>query len=261
MALQDEIQTIVEIYEWPSQAFWRYFELLVIRNVIFDHPVLEIGCGDGRFTGLIFDIIEEAIDINPRSVQKCREVAGHLYRNVHCMDVRDLVVKDEGYATVFANCVLEHIPDLNGVLAGCLRGLRTGGRLAFTVPFKEMEDHLLIGNHWYAELRRRQLVHVNLISPEEWIVRLKAMGFQDVEIYPYLYGKECRFWDTLDVLGCLGWGKYNLANIVRFMARICLSDEMKNKILKKVSDFLSRKWEPEWHSGEVCAALIVAHKP
>jgi SAM-dependent methyltransferase len=73
---------------------------------------LEIGCGDGQLSSMMFDKIDEAIDINPRSVEKSRRAAGKLYRRVRCLDARQLEFSNGGFGSIFANCVIEHIPDL-----------------------------------------------------------------------------------------------------------------------------------------------------
>jgi len=259
--VQDEVIRILEIYEWPSQAFWRCLEYDVLKRLSFEHPVLEIGCGDGRFSSLIFDVIEDAIDINPRSVQKCLDAVNPLYRRVRCLDARNISFEDGGYATVFANCVLEHIPEVEGVLLGCFRGLRPGGRFVFTVPLEAMDRHLLFRSQRYAAMRRRQLSHVNLFSSLHWEELLQATGFQRIEIFPYLYEKECRFWDSFDAVGCIGRGRYNLANATRLLVRMVIGQKGMSRILRMTVGYLSRKFNPQLHSGEPCAALLIATKP
>ena len=158
---------LLRIYNWPSQAYWRYFEVRALRRLVYDEPILEIGCGDGQLTSLILGTVEDAIDINPKSVQKCRKNASHVYRNVRCLDARELQATPSGYGTVFANCVLEHIPDIETVLRGCHRSLRLGGKLVITVPLVRMNDYLLFRQDWYAHLRREQLAHVTSSVKED----------------------------------------------------------------------------------------------
>ena len=162
--MRDEMIATLNIYKWPSQAFWRYFELQALKGLQFERPILEIGCGDGRFSSLLFREIDDAIDINPRAVERCRMLAGGPYRRVRCLDARQLQFSEGGYGTIYANCVMEHIPDIEGVLAGCYRGLRSGGKLVITVPLETMSDHLVFRWRWYAKVRQRQLVHVNLLN-------------------------------------------------------------------------------------------------
>ena len=101
--MRDEMTATLNIYKWPSQAFWRYFELQALKQVEYERPILEIGCGDGQFSSLVFREIDEAIDVNPRSVEKCRRLANGLYRRVQCLDARELQFSEGGYGTIYAN--------------------------------------------------------------------------------------------------------------------------------------------------------------
>lgn len=212
--MQDLMTATLRVYKWPAQAFWRYFEVQALREIPCQRPILEIGCGDGRFSRLIFHEIDDAIDVNPRAIEKCRNISGSLYRRVRCQDARQLECTEDGYATVYANCVMEHIPDIPAVLAGCYRSLRPGGKLVITVPLQEMNDHLLVPWKWYARMRQRQLVHLNLFTQEKWEDLLRTVGFSGMEFHPYLSGEACRFWDTLDSVGSIGFGRYRLAVVL-----------------------------------------------
>jgi len=54
------------------------------------------------------------------------------------MDARDLKLDGLTFRTVFANCVLEHVPGVDKVLSMLISVLETGGRIVATVPFVEM---------------------------------------------------------------------------------------------------------------------------
>jgi SAM-dependent methyltransferase len=251
----------LRIYKWPSQAFWRYFEVKALRQVSFDRPILEIGCGDGQLSAMIFDEIDEAIDINPRSVEKCRQAAGHLYRRLRCLDARQLEFSDGGYATIYANCVLEHIPDVRGVLAGCFRGLRPGGKLVITVPLTEMNRHLLLPWGWYARMRQRQLVHINLLDRQGWEALLQSIGFSILSVEPYLSGPACKFWDALDSPGCIGFGRYRLAPIAGRLAEMLMPSGLRERVLNRLSRWLSAKAQATGGQEPACAVVVKAMKP
>jgi SAM-dependent methyltransferase len=258
--VRDEMTATLSIYKWPSQAFWRYFELKALREIEYERPILEIGCGDGQLSAMIFEEIDEAIDINPRAVEKCRRVAGHVYRQVRCLDARELQPSDGGYATIFANCVVEHIPDIQGVLAGCFRGLREGGRLIITVPLEEMNRHLLLPWNWYARLRQRQLVHLNLHSEQGWRLLLERAGFSSIEFRSYLSGRECRLWDTMDSPGCVGTGRYCVATGVGFLARRVLPRPAKQWLLRHLAYWLTARATAGGSKEPGCASVVVARK-
>lgn len=258
--MQDVMTATLRVYKWPSQAFWRYFEVQALREVHCDRPILEIGCGDGQFSSLVFSEIDEAVDINPRAVERCRAISGWLYRRVRCLDVREISLQDEGFATVYANCVLEHVPEIEKVLTGCFRGLRPGGQLVITIPLVRMNEHLIFPWHWYARLRQRQLAHLNLMSEESWEELLHRIGFSDLEFRPYLSGQACRFWDTIDSPGCIGLGRFQVATVLGRLAHVLLPKPAKSWVLRHLSRWLSKVAEADGSRGPACAAVLIAKK-
>lgn len=66
----DEFESLLSSCAWPSEAFWRLFELQALRESTFERPILELGCGDGSFTALLLDHVDEGLDLNPRAVAK-----------------------------------------------------------------------------------------------------------------------------------------------------------------------------------------------
>lgn len=258
--MRDEMTATLQIYKWPSQAFWRYFEVKALQQIHFERPILEIGCGDGRFSSIILDEIDEAIDVNPRSVEKCRRFAGRLYRDVRCQDARKLEYTKDGYATVYANCVMEHIPDLAGVLAGCYRSLRPGGKLVITVPLVEMNEHLLFPWTWYARMRQRQLVHVNLHDQHGWQALLRGAGFSVMEFRPYLSAPACKLWDALDSPGCIGFGRYRLSVVLGRVGLGLLPQRVRRWMLQRVSAWLKKKAVATDGKDPACAVVIIAEK-
>jgi SAM-dependent methyltransferase len=186
-------------------------------------------------------------------------MANHLYRRVQCLDARELQFSEAGYGTVYANCVIEHIPDIEGVLGGCYRGLRPGGKLVITVPLAQMNEHLLFPWSWYAKIRQLQLVHVNLFTKQEWKELLLAVGFSGIEFRPYLSGKACKFWDTLDSPGCIGFGRYRLAAILGKAFELAPAS-LKNRTLTRLSGWLTSKAKLIGSQEPACAALVIARK-
>jgi SAM-dependent methyltransferase len=250
----------LRVYKWPAQAFWRYFEVQALREISFERPILEIGCGDGRFSGLVFSEIDEAIDINPRSIEKCRKSSGWLYQRIRCLDARELKLEDGGFATVYANCVVEHVPEIKKVLQGCYRGLRDGGKLVITVPLARMNRHLLLPWRWYARLRQRHLVHINLLSEKSWEDLLRDIGFSDIEFRPYLSGKACRFWDSIDSPSCIKFGRYGLAPALGILAQNLLPRWAKQRTVDGFASWLSRKAQTDTKKDDACATVVIARK-
>ena len=257
--MRDEMTATLNIYKWPSQAFWRYLELQALKELQYERPILEIGCGDGQFSSMLFREIDDAIDLNPRAVERCRMLVGGPYRRVRCLDARQLQFFEGGYGTIYANCVMEHIPDIEGVLAGCYRGLRPGGKLVMTVPLGTMDDHLLFRWRWYARVRQQQLVHVNLLNERGWRDLLLNIGFASVESRPYLSGEACRFWDRLDSPGCIGFGRYRIAPTLGRVFQLA-PVALRNRALANLSKWLTGKAKGKAGLGPACAEVLIAQK-
>lgn len=252
----DEMTTLVSTYSSPSEAFWRYFELGAVRSADRQRPILEIGCGDGTFSSMAFETIDQAIDVNPHAVERARRQST-LYQDVRRMDARALTTEPDAFATVYANCVLEHIPDLRRVLEGIRVTLRPGGQLVATVPLRTMNDYLVIRRPWYAEVRRRQLVHYNLLTTQEWRSLLAVAGFPSVAVSPYLRGSQCRLWDRLDSVACLGVRRYRLGAAYRILRGRLLPADAHHLLCQAIARALYRQaCLPA--AGAACAVLIVA---
>ena len=243
------------IYDIPSLAAWRAAELKVLRQCTFAPPVLEIGCGNGRFASLLFERVEWGIDLNPREIALCAERNGQ-YGRLTCMDARRLKFADGVFATVFANCVVEHIPDLARVLGECRRVLRPGGTLIATVPLIEMNRHLLLPSAWYARFRARQLQHLNLLAEDAWVAALSKAGFTTVRTTPYLSARTCGLWDRVDGPLCMGAGPLTLGRAYRFGLRL-LPTPLRSKLNRQWQHYFIKALQQN-PSQTPCAMLIQA---
>ena len=251
---------MLEIYATPSESLWRALEidkvLELAQALRLERPILEIGCGSGAFSSIVFEAIDDAVDINPKAVERAR--TSTVFRRVHCMDARAMSFGTASYGTVFANCVLEHIPDLASILKDCARVLRPGGRLLATVPLRAMNEHLLFSNQSYAAHRQASLVHVNLLAPNEWRDLCITSGFDKVDFHPYFYGGHCHLWDSIDAPLSIGIGRYRLGAALSVLTQL-LPPHIQQRLRQATAAWLavrSRLVEV----GPACAAALVATK-
>lgn len=259
-SLIDDARALVSACAWPSEAYWRLLELAAVRRwADVAHPVLELGCGDGSFTERTGIVVDLAVDRQANAVDRSRRRA-RTYRDVRQMDVRDLDERFGLFGTVFSNSVLEHVDDLEPVLARCRELLRPGGRFVATVPVAEMNAHLGFRSPRYVQARQRQLQHTNLWTVEEWRAKLEATGFASVAADGYLDADACRRWDRLDLLGAVGTGRYRIAPVTHRALSVALPEAVKRPIRDRIAQGLVG-WTEARPGGRPCAAVLVATTP
>jgi SAM-dependent methyltransferase len=131
------------------------------------------------------------------------------------MDARDLRIPSNSFRTVFANCVLEHIPNIETALAEFSRVLQPGGKLIATIPLAEMEKYMKSSSAAYLARRRRDLVHINLFTSGRWTELLLAAGFDHPQMTPYLRGGACKKWDDVEFAFGRGLGRLTVSQLYR----------------------------------------------
>lgn len=127
----------------PSLALWRAVEACLLSEIALVPPVLDLGCGDGSFFSRTFGY---EIEAGCEPVIELADIAtkGRIYKTVQVADACALPYAARTFRTVFSNCVLEHIPDIDSALNEVSRVLIEGGKLVFTVPSERFNDWLFI---------------------------------------------------------------------------------------------------------------------
>lgn len=160
-----------------------------------DEPVLDVGCGDGHFASITFPRpLDAGIDPGAAVLREARDRGAY---HVLAQALGDALPYAGGtFATVISNSVLEHIPDVDSVLAEIARVLRPGGRFIFCVPGDRFTD-LLFFTQLFRRLRLEGLArayegYFNRISrhhhndgPEVWRERLAVAGLRSVDHFYY----------------------------------------------------------------------------
>jgi SAM-dependent methyltransferase len=176
-------------------ALPRASEAFLLGSVERPGPLLDLGCGDGLFAELWGGLQRGVgLDVGPRTV--ARAARRRVYAVVIRADARRLPFAGGAFGTVVSVSTIEHIPDLDAVLAEVARVLRPGGRFAFSVPGPDFATTLF----WpralralrcgpaaraYERLVNRLLAHRNLLPIEEWRERLARHGFTVRQVRPF----------------------------------------------------------------------------
>src|SRR5260221_3854028 len=82
-----------------AMALWRSMECHRFSREKFEHPVLDVGCGDGFLARVAFGgNLEVGIDLNPDEVRRAAE--SHSYKKTLCASATDIPFPDRSFKTV-----------------------------------------------------------------------------------------------------------------------------------------------------------------
>ena len=195
----------------PFRALVRAAESrLYAETGAIETPVLDLGCGDGLFASVTFDQpFTAGIDPDPRAIDDARKSG--CYLSLFRGDAAAMPFADGEFASVVANCSLEHIPDLAGTLSEVHRVLLPGGRFIFSVPSHLFGEMLLgstllrsCGLKWaasrYESYFNRISRHFHTDDPQSWLKRLDESGFRTVYHSYYLNARAHRAFDMAHYL-------------------------------------------------------------
>lgn len=176
-------------------ALERAVECRILADQTFERPILDLGCGDGIFAEVLFaEPIETGVD--PLQYELDIAKTKRIYDELICCYGNEIPKPDSSYATVFSNSVLEHIPDLDPVLAELNRVLQPGGVLYVTIPTHRFERYT-IGNMVLSAVGAKKLAAkwrgmfkrfwnlYNVDEPSRWKQRFEAAGFTVENSFEY----------------------------------------------------------------------------
>ncbi len=178
------------------RAIIRSMECRRFLEVDLEHPILDVGCGDGHFASVLFaEPIHAGIDVDPHRVQDASKLG--VYRMTALASATAIPYRDGSFRSVISNCVLEHIPDLASALREIARVLASSGTFVFSVPSQHFPEFLL-GSHllkrlglsdagaaygrWFNRISR----HYHCYSAETWRELLHRAALEVERIEPYM---------------------------------------------------------------------------
>lgn len=196
----DGFDALADMYgHVPPLIMWRAWELATYRRHSLAEPVLDLGCGDGRFFARAFPSIGNVIGIDQDPGVVRAAAASGTYARVCEAPAHALPFDDRSFASAFANCSLEHMSHLDEVLREVHRVLRSGGEFLLSVvtdalvewaPLRALLSACGAPEQGHAAQRRHEDYHhlVNPLSLSAWVQHLETAGFTPLEWTPVMPG-------------------------------------------------------------------------
>jgi len=177
------------------RAVLRAVEARFYGNIELPSPALDLGCGDGHFASLAFPRrLEVGLDPWPGPLREAR--ARDVYIETVESEASSIPYPDGYFSSAVSNSVLEHIPELEPVLAELSRVLKPGAPFVFCVPNQRFLPTLSIARaldrlhiNSLARLYRRFFDrisrHQHCDDHSTWQQRLAAHGFEVLTSWDY----------------------------------------------------------------------------
>lgn len=191
------------------RSLLRAVEASFYQGLDLPAPLLDVGCGDGHFAQVSFD---RAIDVGLDPWHGPIQEAGRrgVYRLLTEADGSCMPFPDGYFTSAISNSVLEHIPNVEKVLAETARVLKPGAAFVFCVPNQRFNERLSVASaldrlrlaalsRLYRLFFTRISRHRHLDTPDIWKGRLEQAGFIVEKYWDYFPPRS---------LAVLEWGHY-----------------------------------------------------
>ncbi len=172
-------------------ALIRAMECRLMDCMPFANPMLDMGCGDGLFSSILFKdkfYIDNAIDIDETEVDLSYKKG--IYRNIKVAEAEDLPFDDESFRCVLANDLFAHLKKPRVSLNEAWRVLRPDGILCFTVPTLVPKFHFNVISNFIQGIASQNLIKLfnhniksyfrlnSMLKYQQWSKLLYETGFK-----------------------------------------------------------------------------------
>jgi len=200
---------LVQTAPWqPATNYWRAVELdAVQQHGLPEGRGLDLGCGDGKLTQILNEAIGHSVnrrwvgvDPDPNETILAQETG--IYECVHTVIGSEIPEADASFDFAFSNSVLEHIPDIEPVIAEVSRLLRSEGKFTFTVPCDSFHDCLagpMFGGKSkdYLKALDTRCAHVRYWALQQWNECLNLYHLKIISHLSYLSLYQVQRWERL----------------------------------------------------------------
>jgi SAM-dependent methyltransferase len=191
------------------RAMLRAVEAQIYQTFELPAPTLDLGCGDGHFATIAFDRkLEVGLDPWAGPIHQAARYGG--YHSLVQAEGGKMPFPDGYFASALSNSVLEHIAQVEVVLAELRRVLQPGAQFLFCVPnpryLTELSVPAFLGRIGLAGVGRAYTGWFQRMSrvehaawPEVWQKWLERAGFRLEKWWHYFSPQAMRM---------LEWGHY-----------------------------------------------------
>lgn len=177
------------------RGFLRAVEDRFYQGIELPEPIFDLGSGDGHFAQAAFDKkLDVGLDPWPSPMKEAK--TRDAYQLLVLAEGALIPFEDASFASATSTSVLEHIEDLEPVLADVSRILKPGGKFVFCVPNHRFPEKLWgrkvldkLGLKKFGKAYSRSFNwisrHKHTDSPEVWKMRLDKAGFDLLDTWDY----------------------------------------------------------------------------
>jgi SAM-dependent methyltransferase len=263
----------------PATAFFRAFEICALASAnIPDGLGLDIGCGEGRLTGLLLNRIGPrrlvGVDLDPLETAQAKRRP--FYARVHTGSATSIPEADSTFDFAFSNSVLEHIPPLRETLTEISRLLKPNAPFFFTVPCPGFRSNLRgpllpnISRTSYLEALDMRLAHINYLDADGWRSICADSRLTVQSCVGYIGPRVVRRWETYSrftggMLHAVTGGRVSPINIQRRIGlRAIQNDRIVPTAIARAlsriiwSGFSGDEIVTPWADGDNASCLLIS---
>ena len=230
-----EISVISDYFNNYSGLF-DFKKNIFLPNATSNPSLLDIGCGNGKVFSTICRATPVLNNFHCDGLDIYEQEKNSIYQNIYFTCASDLNPSLAGkYDFIVLNCVIEHLPNIEKVIANIALWLKPGGRCIFTTPHPTIHrNHLFVKIlDWagFSSVGRRiesflrlTAIHYNLFTKSEWEALFSKNQMTYTSSRDYLTHRSLNVYDSMNINSTLfpkmytwNMGQYLLARFPKIL--------------------------------------------